>query len=463
MAERVDDPLTETSPMDDTNAAEPRQSQTLAPGLDAVNMLSDLYKEPDWMRQARHEAWALYQEMNLPHEKEEAWRRTDLKRYPLDSLRVVFSAQELDGIYDVPPCWDYALAPVAHVSGTLVHCNSGRTYATLRREDALNHVVLEDLHTALQSRSDLIREHWMQGTTTRPDFNAFTALHGALWHGGTFVYVPEGVRVARPLQSLVAYDAEAGTGLHHTLVIAEAGSRVTLIQDRISQDRQDELNVEMVEIHAKAGAWVRYVSLQHWSEHRYSVTVQDAQVARDANLVWVSGSMGGKMTKDFVRTNLREPGARSVMAGFSFMYDDQHLDQSTYQHHQAPNTYSDLLFRNVLRDRARTVFYGMIRVETEAGGGTEGYQANNNLLLDNARAHAIPGLEIIAKDVRCSHGATVSRIAPEERFYLESRGLHRPTAESLIVQGFIRPIVERVPLAHLRQQIEDEISQRFWF
>jgi Fe-S cluster assembly protein SufD len=301
----------------------------------------------------------------------------------------------------------------------------------------------------------------MRGAIARPDFNKFTALHGALWHGGTFVYVPAGVRVARPLQSLVAYDAEGGTGLHHTLIVAERGSRVTLIHDRVSRDQQDELNAEMVEIHAEAGAWVRYVSLQHWSEHRYSVTVQDAQVARDGNLVWVAGTMGGAMTKDFIRADLREPKARAVLAGFSFAHGEQRVDQSTYQHHRAPATYSDLLFRNVLRDRARTVFYGMIRVETEAGG-TEGYQANHNLLLDDARAHAIPGLEIIANDVRCSHGATVSRIDPEQRFYLQARGLPRPDAEGLIVQGFIRPIVERLPLAHVRQRLEEEIAERFW-
>jgi Fe-S cluster assembly protein SufD len=454
MAQRLDESFTGTA----TSTA----SKTLTPGAEAVAMLSDLYDEPDWMREARRDALALYEQMDFPHPKEEAWRRTNLEQYPLDSLRVVFSARELDGIYDLPPCWEYALAPVEQVSGVLVHCNGARTYATMRRDDARNGVILEDLHSALQSHGDLIRRYWMRGRTARPDFNKFTALNGALWHGGTFVHVPEGVRVARPLQSLVAYDADGGTGLHHTLVVAERGSRVTLIQDRVSQDVQDELNHEVVEIYAEPGAWVRYVSLQHWSEHRYTVSVQDAQVAEGANLLWVAGSMGGGMTKDFLRSTLTARKARAMMVGFSFVHGKQHLDQSTYQHHEAPGTHSDLLVRNVLRDRARTVFYGMIRVETEAGGGTEGYQANNNLLLDDARAHAIPGLEIIANDVRCSHGATVSQVDPEERFYLQARGLPKPDAERLIVQGFIRPIVERVPLAHMRQRLEDEIVERFW-
>ncbi|MGC9520985.1 MAG: Fe-S cluster assembly protein SufD [Anaerolineae bacterium] len=436
---------------------------TIAPvSRETVEMLSDLYDEPDWMRAARLEAWDLYTGLDLPDQQEEAWRRTNLRAYPLDTLRLTFSARELDGIYSLPPCWDVMLAPVEQVSGVLVHCNGARTYSTLRREDARHGVLLESLHTALLTHGDLIRSYWMQGVTTRPETNKFTALNAALWHGGTFVYVPAGVHVARPLQSLVAYDAEGGTGLHHTLLVAERGSRVTLIQDRVSQDLQDEVNAEIVEIYAEAGAWVRYVSLQHWSEHRHSVSVQEAQVAQDTNFVWVAGSLGGRMTKDFLRSNLRETGARVAMAGFSFVHGDQHLDQSTYQHHQASHTYSDLLFRNVLRDQARTVFYGMIRVETDAGGGTEGYQASNNLLLDDARVHAIPGLEIIANDVRCSHGATVSRIDPEERFYLQARGLSQPDAEGLIVQGFVRPIVERTPLAYLRNRLEGEIVERFW-
>jgi Fe-S cluster assembly protein SufD len=451
-----------SNPADLLQVSDAPKPQVVPAGAEAAEMLAELYGEPAWMREARLAAWARYQAMDLPDPKAEAWRRTDLKAYPLASPRVAFSSRELDGIHDLPPCWDYALAPVEQVSGVLVHCNGARTYATMRRDDAQKGVVLESLHTALQTHGDVIRRHWMQGTTTNTGFNTFTALNAALWHGGTFVYVPAGVRVARPLQSLVAYDPDGATGLHHTMVVAEAGSRVTLIQDRVSLDIQDELNAEVVEIYAEAGAWVRYVSLQHWGEHRYSVSVQEAQVGQDANFVWVAGSMGGRSTKDFLRSNLKERRARATMAGFGFVHDHQRLDQSTYQHHQAPDTFSDLLFRNVLRDRARTVFYGMIRVETEASGGTEGYQANNNLLLDDARAHAIPGLEIIANDVRCSHGATVSRIDPEERFYLQARGLPQPNADSLIVQGFIRPIIERMPMAYMRDRLEEEITERFW-
>ena len=432
-----------------------------AVGLRDVEALSDFYAEPEWMRTARREAWALAAEMPLPHQKEEAWRRTPLHRYPLDSLRVARMSRERTSLDDLPPCWHQNMAPENLVSGTLVHCNDVNSYQTMRAEDVRNGVIFDNLHHALHTHGDLIRRYWMQGRTTRPDFNKFTALHAALWHGGTFVYVPAGVRVARPLQSLVAYDADAGSALHHTLIIAEKGSRVSLIQDRVSQERHPELNLEMVEIYAEEGAWVRYASFQHWGEARYSLSVQEANLARDANFVWVNGALGGQMNKDFLSTSLNAPGARAEMQGFAFAVGDQHIDQSTYQHHRAPNTYSNLLYRNVLRDQARTVFYGMIRAEQEAAG-MEGYQANNNLLLDDAHAHSIPGLEIRCNDVRCSHGSTLSRIDPEQLFYLQARGLPTQEAEGLIVQGFVRPAVERVPLAYMRERLEEEIIQRFW-
>jgi Fe-S cluster assembly protein SufD len=432
-----------------------------AVSLRDVEALSEFYAEPEWMRAARREAWALAQDLSLPHQKEEAWRRTPLHRYPLDSLRVARMSRERTALDDLPPCWHQNMAPESLVSGTLVHCNDVNSYQMMRPEDVRNGVIFDNLHNALHTHGDLIRRYWMQGRTTRPDFNKFTALHAALWHGGTFVYVPAGVRVSRPLQSLVAYDADSGSALHHTLIIAEKGSRVSLIQDRVSQERHPELNLEMVEIYAEEGAWVRYASFQHWGEARYSLSVQEANLARDANFLWINGALGGQMNKDFLSTSLNEPGARAQMHGYVFAVGDQHIDQSTYQHHRAPDTYSNLLYRNVLRDQARTVFYGMIRAEQEAAG-MEGYQANNNLLLDDAHAHSIPGLEIRCNDVSCSHGSTLSRIDPQQLFYLQARGLPTREAEGLIVQGFVRPAVERVPLAYMRDRLEEEIIQRFW-
>jgi len=433
---------------------------TLEANAAAVEALSDYYAEPAWMRAARRDAWAHYERMDWPHTKEEAWRRLPLARYPLENRQIAVAPNPLQALRSLPACWLSPLAPQPQVSGIVVHQNGAVAYQDIEAQAAKQGIVVMDLHAALHTHGDLIRRYWMQGTITRPDFNKFTALNAALWHGGTFVYVPEGARALRPLQAMVGYDDQGSTGLHHTLVVVEKGARLTLIQDRRSLEFLPELNSEMVEIYAEEGAWVRYVSLQHWGEQRHSVSVQNARVARDAHLLWVNVALGGQMTKDFLRTDLLAPGAHGVMQGLTFAAKEQIMDQSTYQLHQAPDTYSDLLFRNVLRDQAKTVFYGMIRVEPGAQG-TQGYQANNNLLLGKARAHAIPGLEIAANDVRCSHGATVSRLDEEQLFYLQARGIARYDAEQLLVQGFLRPIIERVPLACMRDGLDEEIAQRF--
>ena len=433
---------------------------TLDVNATAVAALSDYYDEPAWMRQARREAWTLYEQLDWPHAKEEAWRRLPLARYPLAERRLAIAPNPVQALRALPACWLSPLAPQTQVSGIVVHQNGAAAYQDLEAQAAKQGIVLSDLHAALRTHGDLIRRYWMQGATARPDFNKFTALNAALWHGGTFVYVPEGARALRPLQAMVGYDDQGSTGLHHTLIVVEKGARLTLIQDRRSREFLPELNAEVVEIYAEEGAWVRYVSLQHWGEQRYSVSVQNARVARDANLLWVNAALGGQMTKDFLRTDLLAPGARGLMQGLTFATGKQLIDQSTYQAHQAPDTYSDLLFRNVLRDQAKTVFYGMIRVDPGAQG-TQGYQANHNLLLGKARAHAIPGLEIAANDVRCSHGATVSRLDEEQLFYLQARGIARYDAEQLLVQGFFRPIIERVPLACMREGLDEEIAARF--
>lgn len=429
----------------------------LTPGPEAVAALSAFHAEPEWVLAARRAAWARYEALPLPSPKEEAWRRTPVQRFPLETLRLRLAPVTFATPDELPiPC-QTCVVPESLVGGTLLQVNGSRAYAALRPELARQGVVLEDLHRALQTHGALIRTHWPAEYT---DGSKFTALNAALWHGGTFVYVPAGVKVALPLQALTAYTADGGSGLPRTLLVAEAGSRVTLIHDRFSHERTPELNAETVTIVAGEGAWVRYISLQHWGAHRWTVSAQQATLQQGANLSWVSGALGGQTTKEFLRSELVAPEARVLMQGFAFAHDEQRVDQSTYQHHRAPRTHSDLLFRNVLRDEARTVFYGMIRVEPEAQQ-TEGYQANHSLLLDDAHAHSIPGLEILANDVKCSHGSTLSRPNPEQLFYLQTRGLTRPAAEQLLVQGFLAPIVDRIPLAHTRERLTAELEQRF--
>jgi Fe-S cluster assembly protein SufD len=415
------------------------------------------------MRDARLAAWELYRRMPMPHHREEPWRRFPVRRIPAPEKTNFLAAERYEpvsGLAGVPSVYRAGLADESQVSGTLVHHNGSPIYGTL--DDALKErgVVFGDLSAAVREYPELVRRYFMVDGVP-PNANKFAALHAAVWNGGTFLYVPKGVEVELPLQSLIGITEEGLGSFHHTLIVAEEGSSVVLVEDRVSTTSEASLNSEVVEVFVGPAARVRYVNLQQWDEHRWNFTTQHTFVERDGDFKWVVGSVGSGWTKDFIRTDLVGPGANSEVYGFMFLQGDQTVDQSTFQRHVAGNTYSNLLFRNVIRDSARSVFYGMIRVEPDAQG-TDAYQSNNNLMLsDTARADTIPGLEIVANDVRCSHGATVGQMDPEQVFYLQARGLPRREAERLIVHGFFEPVTSRIPLEEIREKMSDLLDERF--
>jgi Fe-S cluster assembly protein SufD len=215
-----------------------------------------------------------------------------------------------------------------------------------------------------------------------------------------------------------------------------------------------------VEIQLGAEANLKFVELQSWGEHVWNFTHERARIERDANLDWIFGAVGSKISKNFSDLDLNGQGASGRMSGFYFTDGEQHLDHDTQQNHLAPNTTSDLLFKGALRGNSRSVWQGMIYVAPGAQK-TDGYQANRNLVLDaKARADSIPGLEILADDVRCTHGATVGKIDPEQIFYLLSRGVPNKQAERLIVEGFFDPIMQRIPFEGVRSRFQQEIVDK---
>ncbi len=430
---------------------------------DAVIQLSEALKEPSWMRDERLSALEVYQEIPMPHHKEEPWRRFPVRRIPAPERMWALTAERplpVANLSKIPAAYRAGLAGEADVAGSLVHHNGSPIYASLDETLASHGVIFCDISSAARKYPELVRQHFMKEGVP-PTANKFAALHAVLWNGGTFLYVPRGVEVELPFQSLIGITEEGLGSFHHTMIVAEEGSSVVFLENRISNTATKSLNSDVVEVFVGPAARVRYISLQQWDENRWNFTTQHTFVERDGDFEWLLGSMGGKRTKDFIRTDLVGPGASSEIYGFMFLKGDQAVDQSTFQRHVVGNTHSNLLFRNVVRDHARSVFYGMIRVEPDAQG-TDAYQANNNLMLsDTARADAIPGLEIIANDVRCSHGATVGQMDPEQLFYLQSRGLPRREAERLIVHGFFEPIVSRIPLEEIREQVFGLLDERF--
>jgi Fe-S cluster assembly protein SufD len=245
------------------------------------------------------------------------------------------------------------------------------------------------------------------------------------------------------------------------IVYLEEQSSATYLHEYASPTEEEQtMHAGIVEIYVGKAAHLRFVEFQSWGEHVWSFSHERARVDRDATLDWIFGAIGTHLTKNFTELDLIGDGSTGRMSGFYFTDGNQHLDHDTQQNHHAPHTTSDLLFKGALKDHSRSVWQGMIYVAPGAQK-TDGYQSNPNLLLDtSARADSIPGLEIMADDVRCTHGATVGKIDPTEVFYLNSRGIPTDVAERLIVEGFFDPIMQRIPFEGVRERLQQAIIDK---
>jgi len=423
----------------------------------AVEELSERKGEPDWMRRFRLDAFEAYERMPLPARSEEEWRRTDVSKMTLDGYTPY--SPDGGGLNALPESLRPSADDAAR-AGLLVQHNSEGAASELRDELRAKGVIVCSLDQAVRAHPELVRRYFM--TEAIPvTFNKFTALHAAFWSGGAFIYVPKNVEVELPVQGVLYADAPNLGVFGHTLIVAEDNARVTYVEEYSSADSAEAGFASGVsELFVAHGAQVRYVTMQEFAPRTTAFSAQRAIVRRDANLNWLAVSVGGSFAKNNVETFLSEPGASAEMLGLFFGNEDQFVDYHTSQEHMAPNTTSDLLYKGVLSGHARSVFSGMIRVH-EGAQKTDAYQTNRNLLLsDDARADSIPNLEIRANDVRCSHGATVAPLDEDEIFYLQSRGLERPEATKIIVDGFFEPILIRIPLESIQERLRDFIDHK---
>jgi Fe-S cluster assembly protein SufD len=303
-------------------------------------------------------------------------------------------------------------------------------------------------------------KHERLGTLVGAD-EKFTAHNAALWKHGLLVRVAKGVELDKPLYVRIASTVKDASLFWRLLVIAEEGSRFSLIEEYVSgaPDLAAYSNAA-VELFVEQGAKLEYVSLQNYARDTWHFATHHARVERDAELDWVAGGFGSRRGKTRIQNDLAGPGATSKVTGAYFADGTQHLDYDTFQEHIAPNTKSDFAFKGALRDQASVVWRGMIRVEKDAQK-TNAYQENRNLLLsEQAHADSIPGLEILANDVRCTHGATLSQVDRDQLFYAMARGLSRADAERLIVRGFFQDILDRIELAPVREALSQALEAR---
>jgi Fe-S cluster assembly protein SufD len=389
---------------------------------------------------ARPELLERYQALPLPSTADEHWRFTDLRGFDPDAfVQNGHRATPDAGTGLEESMLDIEVAALATASE-----------AGVEVERALDGIVFEPLPEG----------HELIGTLVGAD-EKFAAHNAAEWKHGLLVRVPRGVEVEQPLYVRVTGTDEGGGLFWRVVVVAEEGSRVSFIEEHTSAAPElAGYSNAVSELFVEDGAKLEYVSIQNLSRETWNFASHRARVRRDAELDWVAGGFGSKKGKIWIRNDLAGQGATSRVTGAYFADGSQHLDYDTLQEHIAPNTTSDFAFKGALRDKARAVWRGMIRVEKDAQK-TNAYQENRNLLLSpNAHADSIPGLEIEANDVRCTHGATVSQVDRDELFYCMARGLSRGEAERLIVRGFYQEIFDRIELEPVRNALQSALEAR---
>ncbi len=424
----------------------------------AVDGLSARLGEPSWAIERRLAAWEAFERLPLPSVTyPEAWRRTDVSALDLSGLVLPEGGPG--------PSRARSFGPIGQDSreraGQLTHHDGAPGAAELSGAARQQGVVFSDLTAAMREHPELVRDHLLT-TAARPDEHRFRALHVALWSGGTFVYVPKGVEVTLPLVTQTWLGIPGGAVFPHTLLIADERSKVTLVELSASVPSGPRtLASGMVELVLRAGSQVRYAAVQEWGPPMWEVgSLIRAYLDRDASLASLVVSLGAGLVKVDVESQLRGPGATSEMLGLYFGTGTQHIDFHTLQEHRAPHTTSDLLYRGAVKDTARAVFAGLIRVDPGAQK-TNAFQANRNLILsEGARSDSIPKLEILANDLRCTHGSATSRLNEEHIFYLMSRGLSRKQATFMIVEGFFADVFDRIPIDRLRAYLQARIAEK---
>jgi Fe-S cluster assembly protein SufD len=382
----------------------------------------------------RAQALERYRALPLPDASDEHWRFTDLRGFDPDAFSV-------NGAKAVAPAESILELDAAAVVTV--------TEAGLEVEQAAAGIEIAPLG-----------DHELLGTLVDAD-EKFAAHNAAMWETGLLVRVPQGVVLEKPVYVRVTNGNEGGSLFWRLLIVCEPGSRFSFIEEYASASRElSGYSNAVTELFVGQTAKLEYVSIQNLSAETWHFANHHARVERDAELDWVAGGFGSKKGKVRIQNDLAGQGATSRVTGAYFADGSQHLDYDTFQEHIAPSTTSDFAFKGALRDRATSVWRGMIRVEPDAQK-TNAYQENRNLLLSElAHADSIPGLEIMANDVRCTHGATISQVDRDELFYCMARGLTRGEAERLIVRGFYQEIFDRIDFDPVREALQAALEAR---
>jgi Fe-S cluster assembly protein SufB len=428
-----------------------------------VEQISEMKGEPDWMRKFRLKSLDLFEKRPMP-----TWG-ADLSGIDFDNIfYYVKPMQEQGRTWEEVPSeiketFDRLGIPQAerkYLAGVTAQYESEAVYHKVREDLEKLGVIFTDMDTALRLYPDLVKEHF--GSVIPPSDNKFASLNSAVWSGGSFVYVPEGVRVEIPLQAYFRINTQNMGQFERTLIIAAPGSYVHYVEGCTAPTyTSDSLHSAVVEIKVQRGARVRYTTIQNWSKNVYNLVTKRAAAYGDATMEWVDGNLGSKVTMKYPAVLLMEPGARGDVLSVAFAGDGQHQDAGAKITHLAPHTTSQILSKSVSKGTGRASYRGLVRVNSGAHHTKSNVRCDALLLDEDARTDTYPTIRVEENQTEIGHEATVSKVGEDQLFYLMSRGLDESEAYSLIVNGFIEPITKELPMEYaveLNRLIQLEMS-----
>lgn len=424
---------------------------------DQVERLSELKNEPDWVLDRRMQAWEAWEKIPMPTQQDEEWRRTDISHIDFEDYHP-FALSNGEGQLSVSSLPDATRSLVDHPGsrgGWQFQYDSNVLMSELSEELEKQGVIFLSIDEAIQEHPELVKEYFFTRVMT-PSYGKFAALNGAFWSGGSFLYVPRGVEVEVPIEAFVNVRTSELGIFQHNLIILEQSASAEFVE--ISQSEEADangLNCGITEIYLHQNARMNHVSIQNWGTQFYDFSNKRAYLERDAQLTWVVSTFGGKLVKNHVDSVNAGEGAHSNALGLYFLDGSQHLDTGILLKLNVPHTTADSIFKGVLKEKSRSVFQGLIKIERDAQLSDAELENKNLLLSKGARADSIPVLEIEADDVQAAHGATVGRVDEDQMYYLMSRGLNRAQAERVIISGFFENVIK-----HIRSQSTADLIHR---
>src|SRR5690606_38470425 len=418
---------------------------------EVVENISKMKGEPEWMLEYRLKSLDHWNKRPMPN-----WGSPEIHEIDFDDIYYYIKPTEKQGrTWDEVPeyiknTFEKLGIPEAErkfLAGVGAQYESEVIYHSLREDLQKQGVIFLDMDAGVREYPDLVKQYF--GTVIPANDNKFAALNSAVWSGGSFIYVPEGVKVEVPLQAYFRINAENMGQFERTLIICAPGSYVHYVEGCTAPTYStDSLHSAVVEIIVQEGARCRYTTIQNWSKNVYNLVTKRAAAYKNATMEWVDGNLGSKLTMKYPAVWLLEPGARGEVLSVAFAADGQHQDTGAKMVHVAPHTSSQIISKSISKESGRASYRGLVKVHKGAHDVKSNVVCDALLLDETSRTDTYPYMEIEEERVSIGHEATVSKVAEEQLFYLQSRGISEPDAMSMIVSGFIEPIAKELPLEY---------------